>query len=89
MTPEEARREHSHILNADYARADPSSGTKALETIARMWWEYAVERQHVGGGIWHRVTEWSSYKNPHVAAAHLDENERLIRRMVSAPEVME
>ena len=92
MTPEEARTlldRLKHAGNVDdpvYAEVDEAIITM-LETIAGMTYEYAVQARHPNGQ-WHQVTEWSTDPNPYKIGYGPRNNERLVRRLVSEPEVM-
>lgn len=58
---------------------------RALETIAGMYTEYAIEHQHTPGGQWHQVTGWSH--EPPLNDGHtLTPDERIVRRYVTEPE---
>lgn len=83
MTPDEARRA---IHDAEELRSNlPGECWRALETVAGMHPEYAVEHQHTPGGQWHQVTGWSH--EPPLHDGHtLAPDERIIRRYVTEPE---
>ena len=100
MTPEEARTlldRLKHAGNVDdpvYAEAADTI-IPMLETIANMHYEYAVQVRWDSGDkhrqitTWHQVTEWSTAPNPFRPVKRLGREERIIRRLVSQPEVME
>ena len=93
MTPEEARSyldRLKHAGNVDdpvYAEAADAI-IPMLETIANMHYEYAVQARHPNGQ-WHQVTEWNADPNPYNIGYGPRNNERIVRRLVSQPEVME
>lgn len=83
MTPDEA---HRAIREAEDLRSNlPADCWRALETIAGMRTEYAIEHQHTPGGQWHQVTEWS-HEPPLNDGHDLAPDERIIRRYVTEPE---
>lgn len=51
-------------------------------------WEYAVEHEHIPGGNWHRVTEWSTDANPYQPGHRPGDDERIVRRPVGPVEVV-
>ena len=93
MTPEEARTlldRLKHAGNVDdpvYAEVDGAI-IPMLETIAGMTYEYAVQARHPNGQ-WHQVTEWNADPNPYKIGYGPRNNERIVRLLVSQPEVME
>ena len=93
MTLEEARTlldRLKHAGNVDdpvYAEAADAI-IPMLETIAGMTYEYAVQARHPNGQ-WHQVTEWNADPNPYKIGYGPRNNERIVRRLVSQPEVME
>ena len=75
---------------SDYTRAKSVTAAQtldAIETIADMHYEYAVQARHPNGQ-WHQVTEWNPDPNPYKPGHAPRNNERLVRRLVSEPEVM-
>ena len=93
MTPEEARTlldRLKHAGNVDdpvYVEAADAI-IPMLETIANMHYEYAVQVRLEENGQWHQVTEWNPDPNPYKPGHAPRNNERLVRRLVSEPEVM-
>lgn len=86
MTPEEAqtlldRLEYAgNVDDPVYAEVDEAI-IPMLETIAGMQWEYAVVLRDSGT----MVTEWAP-EEPLFPGQSISENERIVRRLVSAPE---
>lgn len=73
----------------EYVKSTAVNGPKALdavETIAGMTYEYAVQARLEENGQWHQVTEWSADPNPYKPGHAPKHNERIVRRLVSQPE---
>ena len=79
MTPEEAR---ARLKNKgrDLTRKE----RKALNTIANMTTEYAIEQQNLKGGGWSQVTGWLEDENPLNEGYELADDERIVKRYVTA-----
>lgn len=63
----------------------------ALEqTVANLHYEYAVQVQAEPGGMWHTVTLWQADPRPVLPEGReLEPNERIVRRLMADPEVVE
>lgn len=58
--------------------------------VANMHYEYAVQVQAEPDGMWHMVTRWQTDPRPVLPEGReLEPDERIVRRLVSAPEVVE
>ena len=94
MTPEEARtlldrlKHNGNVDDPVYVEAADAI-IPMLETIANMHYEYAVQVRIQENGHWHQVTEWNADPNPYKIGYGPRNNERIVRRLVSQPEVME
>ena len=93
MTPEEARtlldrlKHNGNVDDPVYVEAADAI-IPMLETIVGMTYEYAVQARPRENGQWHQVTEWNADPNPYKPGHAPRNNERLVRRLVSEPEVM-
>ena len=88
MTPEEAQwlLDKCHQPDVDLPHVmDGKDTADAVETIAGLSWEYAVQARHPNGQ-WHQVTEWNADPNPYKIGYGPRDNERIVRRLVSQPE---
>ncbi|MDK8593435.1 hypothetical protein [Corynebacterium accolens] len=87
ITPEEARR--IEALNAEEISIDRVAITTCdlAGQIVDMHHEYAVQTRH--NGSWQQVTDWSTDPNLNMPGHTPTKDERIVRRLVSQPEVME
>lgn len=86
MTPEEARRVRA-TLEATGCLDDVLAD--ALGTIADMRYEYAVQVERDGGWVVSEDSSWGSYSVAVVRYGRTEEPARIVRRLVSDPEVAE
>lgn len=93
MIPEEAALRRDSLIQAGYVDENPQR--RAFETIAGMRWEYAVQYLTPDGWKYSRPSwenRWQESEAVQEVRAyrdHPDEETRLVRRLVSQPEVME
>ena len=93
MIPEEAALRRDSLIQAGYVDENPQR--RAFETIAGMRWEYAVQYLTPDGWKYSRPSwenRWQDSEAVQEVRAyrdHPDEETRLVRRLVTQPEVME
>lgn len=87
MTPEEAQELRDQL---EFFEPDGDTVAEALETVANLRYEYAVEVQPVPGGAWHQVTRWTPDPSPVLPDGRkLGKDERVVRRLVGDQEVVD
>ena len=57
---------------------------EAKELLAGMTTEYAIEQQNLKGGGWSQVTGWLEDENPLNEGYELADDERIVKRYVTA-----
>ncbi|HAT1360279.1 hypothetical protein [Corynebacterium striatum] len=93
MIPEEAALRRDSLIQAGYVDENPQR--RAFETIAGMRWEYAVQYKTPDGWKYSRKPweiRWQESEAVQEVRAHRDhpgQETRIVRRLVSQPEVME
>lgn len=98
MTPEEARAvidgidydSERDMCGAFQDRYAPYTVYDMAETIAGLRYEYAAQVRVEPDGKWHTVTRWQPDPRPVLPKGReLEPGERIVRRLVSDPEVVE
>lgn len=85
MTPDRARY-LIHVYGAlEITDLKAPEYLDALETIATMRTEYAIEYQPTIGPEWYRVSDWSE-EYPLIDGEELNPRERIVMRYVTAPQ---
>lgn len=79
MTPEEAQHILAHIDRLKLTDFQEPEARAALETVANMRTEYAIEYQPNPDSQWHRVSEWSE-EYPLIDGEELNPRERIVKR---------
>ena len=88
MTPDRARY-LIHVYGAlEITDLKAPEYLDALETIATMRTEYAIEQQNLKGGGWSQVTGWLEDENPLNEGYELADDERIVKRYVTAPQLL-